>query len=253
MKIVINPSFDYLASFVKSIPDFFDREGETIYNERNQLKVFDTGNEKIVVKSFKVPVFFNRIIYTCFRKSKAERSYKHAMELIERQINTPLPVAYIEKQRNGLLTASYYVSIYGEYPGNLQELRYHTLEEKKDLASAFARFTAEIHEKAILPLDYSPGNILYEKIDDEYHFCLIDLNRMRFMPIDLKNGAYGLRRLWGNEETIAFIAKEYAKLRKFDEKKYEELALHYHRLFWDKYSLKHQGFRAYEERKDFFE
>jgi hypothetical protein len=72
---------------------------------------------------------------------------------------------------------------------------------------------------------------------------------MRFMPIDLKNGAYGLRRLWGNEETIAFIAKEYAKLRKFDEKKYEELALYHHRLFWDKYSRKHRGFRAYEERK----
>lgn len=242
MNIVVNPSFNYLASFVKSIPDFFDKEGEIIYNERNQIKVFDTGNEKIVVKSFKVPFFFNRIIYTCFRPSKAKRSYEYALKLIERQINTPQPVAYVENRKNGLLAGSYYVSIYKEYPGTLRELRDHTLEEKRDLASAFARFTAEIHENAILPMDYSPGNILYEKTGDEYRFCLIDLNRMRFMPVDLKTGAYGLRRLWGNEETIAFIAREYARLRKFDEKKCEELALHYHRLFWNKYLRKHRGF-----------
>lgn len=239
MKIIVNPSFNYLASFVKSIPDFFDKEGETVYNERNQLKVFDAGNEKIVVKSFKVPFFFNRIIYTCFRPSKAKRSYEYALKLIERQINTPQPVAYVENRKNGLLAGSYYVSIYKEHSGTLRELRNHTLEEKRDLASAFARFTAEIHENAILPLDYSPGNILYEKTGDEYRFCLVDLNRMRFMPVDLQTGAYGLRRLWGKEETIAFIAREYAGLRKFDEKKCEELALHYHRLFWNKYLRKH--------------
>ncbi|MDR0733061.1 MAG: hypothetical protein LBF08_03230 [Dysgonamonadaceae bacterium] len=249
MITVINPAFDYLTSFVEAIPDVFGKEGETIHNARNHVKIFDANNEKLVVKSFKIPFFFNRIIYTCFRPSKAERSYKHAMKLIERQINTSQPVAYIENRANGLLTGSYYVSIYKEYPGNLQEFRYHTLEEKKDLAIAFARFTAELHEKAIFPLDYSPGNILYEKTGDEYHFCLVDLNRMRFMPVDPKTGAYGLRRLWGNEETIAFIAREYARVRKFDEKKYEELALRYHRSFWDKYSRKHQGFQAYERTK----
>jgi hypothetical protein len=241
MKTVINPSFDYLASFIKSIPEFFNREGETIYDDRNQIKIFDAGHEKIVVKSFKIPFFFNRIIYTCFRPSKAERSYKYALKLIERQINTSQPVAYIENRTNGLLFDSYYVSIYKEYPGSLRELRHHNLEETADLATAFARFTAEIHEKAIFPLDYSPGNILYEKTGDEYRFCLIDLNRMRFMPVDLKTGAYGLRRLWGNEETIAFIAREYAKQRNFDEKKYEELTLRCHRSFWDRYSRKHRS------------
>jgi hypothetical protein len=241
MKMVINPAFDYLIPFVKSLPKRFDKEGETIYNIRNKIKVFNTaGNERIVVKSFKVPLLFNRIVYTCFRSSKAERSYKHALELIDRQINTPPPVAYIEMRKNSLLAESYYVSIYKEYPGNMQELRCRPLEDKKDLACAFARFTADIHEKAIYPLDYSPGNILYEKVGDEYRFCLIDLNRMRFMPVNLRTGAYGLRRLWGSEETIAFIAREYAKLRKFDVTKYQTLTLQYHRLFWDKYLRKHR-------------
>jgi len=245
MKPVVNPAYGHLTSFVEAIPDFFDKEGEMIYKERNQIKVFTVGNEKIIVKSFKIPLFFNRIIYTHFRSSKAERSYENALKLIERQINTPQPVGYIERQKNGLLADSYYVSIYKEYPGMLRELRYHTLEEKKDLVSAFVRFTVDIHEKDVFPVDYSPGNILYEKIGDEYHFCLIDINRMQFKPVDEETGAYGLRRLWGSEETIAFMAREYAKLRNFDEKKFEELTLKYHRLFWEKYSRRHGGFRPY--------
>jgi hypothetical protein len=240
MKIVINPDYGYLTSFIESIPDIYDKGGEIIYKERNQIKVFDAGNERIIVKSFKIPIFFNRIVYTCFRPSKAERSYEHALKLIEKQINTPQPLAYIERKKNGLLADSYYVSIYKEYPGILRELRYHTLEEKKDLVSAFIRFTVDIYEKGVFPLDYSPGNILYEKVGDEYNFCLIDINRMQFKPVDMETGAYGLRRLWGSEEIIAFMAGEYARLRKFDEKKCEELVLKYHRSFWEKYTRRHR-------------
>lgn len=44
--------------------------------------------------------------------------------------------------------------------------------------TAFAEFTARLHEAGILHLDYSPGNILYDKIGEEYHFSLVDINRM---------------------------------------------------------------------------
>ena len=127
----------------------------------------------------------------------------------------------------------------------LRELRNHSLEEEKDLIKAFVRFTVDIHEKDIFPLDYSPGNILYEKVGDKYNCCLVDINRMQFKPVDFETGAYGLRRLWGNEETIVFIAREYAKLRKFDEKKFEELTLKYHHSFWERYSRRHGGFQPY--------
>ncbi|MDR0769323.1 MAG: hypothetical protein LBE71_05415 [Dysgonamonadaceae bacterium] len=241
MKIIINPAYGHLASFIESIPDIYDKEGASIYKDRNQLKVFEVGNEKIAVKSFRIPIFFNRIAYTCFRPSKAKRSYKYALILIEKQINTPKPIACIERKQNGLLADSYYVSTYNDYPGTLRELRYHPLEETRDLVSAFIRFTVDIHEKEVFPLDYSPGNILYEKVGGEYHFCLLDINRMQFKPVDMETGAYGLRRLWGSEETIAFMAVEYAKIRKFDEKKCEELALKYHRTFWEKYTRKHDS------------
>jgi len=250
MKIVANPDYSYLNSFLEALPNSFDKEGETIYKGRNHLKVFTLGNEKIIVKSFKIPLFFNRVIYARFSPSKAERSFKYALKLIEKQINTPQPIAYLERKKNGLLTDSYYISVYKEYPGILRELRYHTLEEKMDMVSAFVRFTADIHEKQVFPLDYSPGNIIYEKVGDKYDFCLIDINRMQFKPVDMQAGAYGLRRLWGNEETIAYMAREYAKLRQFDEKQFEKLTIKYHRLFWKKYAKKHGGFKSYQEQSE---
>ncbi|MDR1782961.1 MAG: hypothetical protein LBR13_01685 [Dysgonamonadaceae bacterium] len=247
MKIIINPEFDRLKSFIEALPSVFDKEGEVVYKERNEIKVFEAGGESLIVKSFKIPHFFNGIIYSCLRPSKAERSYKFALKLIELDINTSTPVAYIEDHQAGMLVSSYYISVYKKYPGILRELRYSPLASNEGLVSAFAEFTADIHQKEVLPLDYSSGNILYEKIDNKYSFCLIDINRMQFLPVDMELGAYGFRRLWGNEETIAFMAREYARIRNFDKDTFERLVLKYHRIFWQKYSKKHKGFKPYEE------
>ncbi|MDR1562376.1 MAG: hypothetical protein LBS54_04735 [Dysgonamonadaceae bacterium] len=246
LKIVINPEYSHLKTFVEALPSFFEDEGEIVYKERNEIKTFDVGEEKVIVKSFKIPHFFNGIIYSCLRPSKAERSYKYALRLIERKVNTSIPVAYIEDHQAGMLTSSFYVAIYQKYPGILRELRYTPLEGQEDLVTAFARFTAEIHNKEVLPLDYSPGNILYKKTGNDYTFCLIDINRMRFVPVDMELGAYGFRRLWGNEETISYMSREYARVRNFDKDKFERLVHKYHRIFWDKYSRHHGGFQPYE-------
>jgi hypothetical protein len=246
MKIIVNQEYNYLRPFVESLPMMFEKEGTVVYKERNEIKVFDKGNEQIIVKSFKIPLFFNGIIYSCLRPSKAERSYKFALKLIEREINTPPPVAYIEEHQAGMLYSSYYISIYKKYPGILRELRYLPLEGQESFVAAFARFTAEIHEKEVFPLDYSPGNILYEKKDDQYEFCLIDINRMKFVPVDMELGAYGFRRLWGNTETIAYMAREYARVRNFNEDRFVKAVQNYHSIFWKKYAKRHDGFKPYE-------
>jgi hypothetical protein len=249
MKIVIHSKYKHLAAFLENLPQIFHIEGTTIYKDRNEIKVFNTAKEEIIVKSFKIPQFFNRLIYTFFRHSKAHRSYAHALILRKKQINTPQPVAYIENYKNGLLFDSYYITQYKEYPGMMRELRYQPLIVHKNLADAFARFTAHVHEQNVLPLDYSPGNILYEETDGEYHFCLVDLNRMRFLPVDRKRGSHNLRRLWGNDETITYIAKEYAKARGFDEQKTVESVLKAHAKFWKRYARRHEGFMPYIEHK----
>jgi hypothetical protein len=246
MKIVINPTYLHLNSFIENLPQSFDNGGQVIYKERNEIKIFETGGEQVIVKSFRIPHFFNRIMYSFFRRTKARRSYEHALVLEAKQINTPQPVAYIEIKKGGLFAKSYYISVYKAYPGILRELRTGSLEEKEDLLRSFARFTASIHEKNVLPLDYSPGNILYEKTENNYNFCLIDINRMRFTPVDMVEGARNFRRLWGSKEMIIFIVREYAKIRQFDSDECEKLALKYFYTFWKKYSRKHDGFLPYD-------
>jgi hypothetical protein len=58
----------------------------------------------------------------------------------------------------------------------------------------------------VYPLDYSPGNVLYQIRDGRYSFFLVDINRMRFETVDMKKGCAALRRLWGSDGMITFIA-----------------------------------------------
>ncbi len=243
---VINPGYKHLRSFVEQISEIFPQGKEIIYKGRNEIKVFELDGLKIAVKSFKKPHFINRIAYTFFRKSKAKRSYEHALKLVEKGIPTPAPVAYVENKKNLLISDSYFISIYKEYPGMMREFRYCPLKGKEDLVSAFARFTAFVHDQDVLHLDYSPGNILYEENTGEYDFCLVDINRMKFGKVDMETGCYNLRRLWGSNEMIIFLAKEYAGFRNLDKEKCIALTLKYHQLFWEKYSRRHEGFQPYQ-------
>jgi serine/threonine protein kinase len=245
MQLVVHPKFLQLTDFLEQLPQVFPSEGKLIYKERNEIKTFDTAEGIFIVKSFRIPHFFNRLIYNYFRHSKARRSYEHAIILTQKNISTSQPVAYIEFFKSGLLAESYYIAQYKEYPGMMREFRYHPLAGSEELARTFAQFTAYIHEQNVLPLDYSPGNILYEKTGDKYHFCLIDINRMRFTPVNMEMGCHSFRRLWGNEEFIAFTAREYARSRHFDEARCELLALQSYRHFWKRYTKKYKGFQPY--------
>ncbi len=60
-----------------------------------------------VVKYFKIPYFINKIVYTFFKKSKAQKSYEYALKIKD---FTPKPIGYIEFYKFGLLDESYFVS-----------------------------------------------------------------------------------------------------------------------------------------------
>jgi tRNA A-37 threonylcarbamoyl transferase component Bud32 len=246
-KVIINPQYQYYSDFIESLPEIFSTEGTTIHKGRNEVKIFHAKGIDLVVKSFKIPHFINKIAYSFFRLSKARRSYEYALILKEKKINTPDPIAYIEIKQNGLFSQSYYISVYEEYPTLMREFRYHPLEGKEDLVQAFAQFTAYIHNQEILHLDYSSGNVLCKENETGYEFYLVDINRMKFGEVDMKSGCYNFRRLWGSDEMIVYMAGEYAKSRGFNEDECAILALKYHREFWKKYSKKHGGFKPYLE------
>ncbi|MDR0682238.1 MAG: hypothetical protein LBG15_10400 [Dysgonamonadaceae bacterium] len=233
---ITNPDYQLLCPDIQNLPAWFEQEGDIIYKGRNELRRFFFNNQDLVVKSFKIPHFINRIAYTFFRSSKAGRSYRNALKLQEKGIYTPSPIASIEEKEKGLLSRSFYVSSYVSYSGLLRELHGCPLKEVKDLAEAFAHFTADIHRQHVLHFDYSPGNILYEKNGEQYHFCLVDVNRMRIdKKIDEKTAAFNLRKLWGKTEVILFIAGIYARDRGFNEKKFKDLVLLYRHNFWKRF------------------
>ena len=89
MKVVTNPAYPFLADFFCHLSDRFETEGITIYEGRNVLQRFNIEECELVVKSFMVPFFVNRVVYTLFRKSKARRSYEYAFEVLKRGRHPP--------------------------------------------------------------------------------------------------------------------------------------------------------------------
>lgn len=246
-KIILNPKYENLRKFVEELPQRFGEQGTVIYDKRNVIKVISEKSLNVNIKAFAVPNIINRFVYGNFRLSKARRSYEYATVLIEKGVNTPEPIAYIECKTGLLFSQSFYLCIHEEFDGMMRELQRGRVEEHKNFLVQFARFTADMHEKGVLHEDYSPGNILYKISDTGYDFYLVDLNRMSFGDVSLEQGCRSLRRLWGSDDMIRFIASEYALARGFDSAKCIELTMYYHDAFWKKFSRRHPEDKPYIE------
>ncbi len=244
-KLIINTEFKELEGFVRNLPETFESSGEIIYDGRNIIKIINTDGLQINVKSFQKPNIINRFVYGNFRKSKAQRSFEYANILIKNKIPTPAPIAYLELKSGISFGRSFYITIQENFDGILRELQRGSLVGREKLLQQFAVFTANMHEKQILHMDYSPGNILYKLVNDSYLFYLVDLNRMQFGKIPMDKGCRNFCRLWGSEEMISYIASEYAKARNFDIDKCVQLTLTYHAAFWAKFSARHPGKKPY--------
>jgi serine/threonine protein kinase len=238
---VVHPSFLHLLPFIESIPERFGVLGEVIYKARNEIRLIHAGGVDMVVKSFRVPHLINRIAYASIRQSKAIRSYLNAIRLEEEGVCTPSPIAYIEERNGCLLGRSYYISVYIPGCNTLRDLHDCDLGSVREIAEAFAHFTASLHAARILHRDYSPGNILYRKDGEAdgsadglaYTFCLVDINRMSFdRYIDLQTAAFTLRKLWGDVEVARYVARIYAADRSFDAARLDKRLLRHRLRFW---------------------
>ncbi len=189
----------------QGVPD----DAEIIYHARNTIYKMCQGDELINVKAFHRPNFFNRIIYTTLRKSKARRSFENAMRLLTLGFETPQPIGYGEVHNGCLLCESYYVSCQIE----AQEMRYW--EKKPDcipLLKALARDMARLHQAGVWHKDFSPGNILYTGTAvDGYQFYYIDLNRGKFGVKSHKRLMSMFRSINLNVDETARLAQYYAE------------------------------------------
>jgi hypothetical protein len=184
---------------------------------RNTIKLFKLEDQVINIKSFKVPNIFNQIAYRFLRKSKAQRSFEYANKLIDLGIGTPQPIAYFEFSSFLLFKKSFYVSEHLECDLTYRELTTNfNYPDYETILRAFTRFTFKLHEKNILFLDHSPGNTLIKKVDGEYKFYLVDLNRMQFKPMNFQTRIKNFSRLTIHKSMVEIMSDEYAKLSNED-------------------------------------
>ena len=206
---------DYInnRSFLDNIISNFDTKGDDFGNQkRNSLKLFDLNDEKLNVKSFKIPNIFNQIAYKFFRNSKAERSYEYANKLLDLAVGTPKPIAFYEFSTSFLFGRSFYISEHLDYDFTFRELTKDlNYPDHEKILRLFTRFTFELHEKGIHFLDHSPGNTLIKKMKEGYKFYLVDLNRMEFKTLTLEERVKNFSRLTKHESIVKVMSDEYAK------------------------------------------
>ncbi|MFK5977091.1 MAG: lipopolysaccharide kinase InaA family protein [Sulfurovum sp.] len=193
-----------------NIREIFSLSANTIHKARNEIRIILFEDRELVVKSFKVPHFLNRIIYTFFRDSKAKRSYDYSIKLGS---FAPNPMGYKIYKKFGLIEQSYFVSEKFEYDFTIKSPLFDSnFENREEILIAFTKFTYQLHQSNILHLDYSPGNILIKKEKKEYSFKIVDINRMKFKKLSLNERLKNFSKLWAKDEDICIIAEEYAKL-----------------------------------------
>ena len=240
--MMINKKYEHLREWLERLPEDFEHLGEVIYDKRNQLRVIEAPDGTLVnAKRYCVPHAVNRVVYSLgIRQPKGRRAFLYPTRLLDRGIDTPEPIAYIEPRNGiGLLQESYFVSIQSPLRHTLYEFGDAQEGTYEEMAQELGRFTAMMHDREVLHLDFSPGNILWDKDDKGYQFSVVDINRMRFGQVDIKDGCAALRRLWGPKRFIELIARHYARARAFDEEEAVRLTMQARTAFWTRYRRRH--------------
>lgn len=181
---IIAPEFEGIREQIEQLPEQIEQgKGERLWNGRNKIIAFDhiAGCDKtLVVKKFKKLDLFKRIIYTFFSANKAKKSFRNALLLKDRGIDTPEPVAYIEDYCCGLLQGVYYICLYTA----LHPISERLIDLKpfdREMEQDYARFVASLYEKGIVHKDLNSSNVLFApSADGHYHFQFIDINRVKF-------------------------------------------------------------------------
>lgn len=216
MRVVVSLEYQSLREWLLQVPRLFDdNQGKLLYRGRNQIRLFEVGGEKLVVKRFKRNDIFKALIYTFFRKNKALKSYENAKQLRQRGFNTPREVAYMESCTAGLITQVYYVCAYT----NSEPIRPRLIEQEpfdQQLAVVYARYVASLHDAGVLHRDLNPTNVL---VDAENQFELIDINRMQFFdgPVPKAECMENLTLFYWLTPAYRFILDEYARQRGWTE------------------------------------
>ncbi len=223
-KYILNENYTSFKEFLLNIQSNFQENSATIHKARNELKIIEYEGISTVVKAFKVPNIINKIAYTFFRDSKAKKSYTYSVKISK---YTPAPIGYIEFFKLGLLSESFFISKEFKYDFTIREpLLDAEFDDAKEIFKAFTRFTLELHNDGIFHDDYSPGNILIKKENENYTFKIVDINRMIFKELSEDERAKNFSKLWAHDHILEIMADEYTKHYPCGEN-FKQQVLHY--------------------------
>lgn len=215
MNFVLSEAYSQYKNDILNILKNFKNEAPVVgHGNRNVVKFFIIDDLKLNFKSFKQHNIINRHVYKYYRKSKSRRSYEYAQMLLDKGFFTPKPVAFIENHDWIGVTSSYYISEQLEDIFTLNDALYNpSLPDREKIIKSYTKLIFQLHESGIIFIDNAGGNFLIKKIDDEYRFFLVDLNRMNFHDeIDISKRLQNFERLTNDPEIIKLISEEYAKL-----------------------------------------
>jgi len=214
----IQPKYNH-PSFIRAVSDLEQLlespSCQIIHQGRNRIGTLSLpqaeGKEvDVVIKEFHSRGV-NRM-KSVFLQGKASKAWDGANALLEREMGTPFPVAYLEKRKNLALDRSYYLN---EKIGGIEEIRslFRNLpsEELRNLLSSLASHLLTCHQKGILHRDLSDGNILVEKKNENKHtFYLVDTNRVRIKRrINLLQRIKNLIRLGIPADAQSYFLSQY--------------------------------------------
>lgn len=218
MKFSLNPAFiDQKEELCALVSNFDALDDPNAIGSRNTIKNVVFKGKTLCIKAFKKPNFINRIAYTFFRKSKAERSFTYANRLLDLGIGTPKPIAFFEFNTNGLLDRSFYISEQLDSDWTYRDLTTNfDVPDHELILRAFTRFTYDFHEKGVLFLDHSPGNTLIKKVGNNYNFFLVDLNRMKFKNLTFEERIKNFRKLTIHSSMIKIMSDELSLITNYN-------------------------------------
>lgn len=217
--VTVSRSFESLQGFVALLPACFRTPGagRVIYRGRNELREFDCGGHKVVVKAFCKPSFINRIAYGVFRKSKAQRSFEYAMLLRSHGIGSPAPIGWTSRRCGLFFADSYYASLRSGLPYTYIDLMTEgRVPEAETLLREVGRVAGRMHNLGMIHRDFSRGNLLVGMVGGKPCVEVIDLNRIRFHAISKAEGLAGFSRLPATPAMKRAMAEGYAEVRGYD-------------------------------------
>ena len=93
VKVVLNPRFEHLRQYVEEVPSKMELRGDVMESGRNLIKQDRVNGVHLVIKQYRRIYFPNKVRYSYFYPSKAQRAYDYGQILLENGFHTPSPIA----------------------------------------------------------------------------------------------------------------------------------------------------------------